>query len=99
MERDQGNFKAETYKQEAHSDQCRVLEASLPGNQFTDRLVICASRTAEYECDAVKQECRGERSQKEIFQRGFIRTDIVSLESRKNVSGDRKNFYSYEGKD
>ena len=46
----------------------------------------------------VKQKCRSERSQQEVFQGGFIGTDIVSLESGKDVGRYRKNFNTYERK-
>src|SRR5689334_17228878 len=44
--------------------------------------------------NAVKEKCRGERSENEVLQRGFIRTRVSTTKTSQHVGRDRENLQS-----
>ena len=88
-----GNLESQTYKHQRHRvkyKQFDVTRLNLPGNDVDIR----RSGGTEHECNPVKEEGGGERSEEEIFQRRLGAGSLGAAESGQNIGGNRGDFQS-----
>jgi hypothetical protein len=93
VERDRRDFEGKPARNERYArEKERIAAQTALGRGSSDRHKVGGARNAVYEADAVKQQGRCERAQKEIFDCGFIRRRQLAPDAHQNVRAQGHQF-------
>ncbi len=96
VERNEGGFESETNEHKGDGehghDECAV--GGIEGN--FESFEVEGSRGTVDECDSVKQECRSECAEEEVFEGRFFGSLVTTGHSREAVEGDGEDFQADE---